>query len=737
MGDIERGDVLRFAEFVLDLRAGELRKEGWTRPVTLPEQPLRTLRALLKRPGEMVSREELIQGLWPGGGYGDFEHGLNKVVNKLRDILEDSKEKPKFIETVARRGYRFVAPVKEVNAPAAGSAHLETTAKSIEGLDGESGARQLGFSLRTVFAYSVGITLVGVVGYTTNKIQSITEKGGVSYTRYTSTKLAQQGETKLVAISPDGKFLATIVQEPGQQSLWLRNVHTNTSNLVLGPQRAMTYKAVRFSPDGNYVYFVRIEGEEQKSQLYRLPVLGDPQPRLVTGTDGDISFSPDGKRFVSVIADKPSPGESSLRFYSLESGEDQVLALPITDNVLTEPAWSPDGKFVVCARYKMESNSSSLVSINLGTGKQTRLFESNPAFVRKPIWLPDGRSLFSLVIDAESNFTRYRLIEISFPGGKPRDVTQDVNYYNDLSLTMDGRTLATVVVQNHYDVFAVSAADPSKGPIEQLTSGAPFYQFSWAPQRRLILSQDWNLNLYDVGSHVKTPLTSMKEDGFATFPSVCSDGRYVVFSLERYRGNRTHDIWRMDPQGGNLRRLTNSIGAYSPLCSRDSRSVFYAEGSPAGVELRKIDVDGGSSEVLTGFSADGFLSALSPDGKIAAFVYSPESKLLIALVSVDSPHDKKLVNFGRSPTVNPGMPGEVQFTPDGTALVYSFRDRNGDNLWLQPLDGSPGRQITNFDSEYIVDFHWTLDGNRLGLIRGHTDADIVLLRDIEAAARIE
>jgi TolB-like protein/Tfp pilus assembly protein PilF len=119
MGHTERHKIVRFADFVLDLRAGELRKAGSSRPISLSDQPLQVLRELQKQPGQMVSREELIQRLWPGGGFGDFDHGLNKAVNKLREALGDSAEKPKFIETVARRGYRFLAPVENEDAAGA------------------------------------------------------------------------------------------------------------------------------------------------------------------------------------------------------------------------------------------------------------------------------------------------------------------------------------------------------------------------------------------------------------------------------------------------------------------------------------------------------------------------------------------------------------------------------------------------------------------------------------------
>src|SRR5580700_5596441 len=101
---------LRFGVFELDLRAGELRKHGLR--VRLQEQPFQLLAMLIERPGEVVTREELQKKLWPEDTFVDFDHGLNKGVNKIREALGDSAESPRFVETVARRGYRFLAEVK-------------------------------------------------------------------------------------------------------------------------------------------------------------------------------------------------------------------------------------------------------------------------------------------------------------------------------------------------------------------------------------------------------------------------------------------------------------------------------------------------------------------------------------------------------------------------------------------------------------------------------------------------
>ena len=103
--------VVRFANFEVDVRAGELRKHG--RRVRLQEQPLRILNMLLERPGELVTREELRLNLWPADTFVDFDHGLNSAVARLRETLCDSADAPRFVETVPRKGYRFVGQLEE------------------------------------------------------------------------------------------------------------------------------------------------------------------------------------------------------------------------------------------------------------------------------------------------------------------------------------------------------------------------------------------------------------------------------------------------------------------------------------------------------------------------------------------------------------------------------------------------------------------------------------------------
>src|SRR5438445_10342627 len=123
--------IRRFGIFELDLRAGELRRHG--HKIKLQEQPFQLPSQLLEKPGEVITREELRNRLWPADPFVDFDHSLNAAIRRLRDALGDSAENPRFVETVARRGYRFLAPVDTGNGNGNGNRTLTTQPSAIDG----------------------------------------------------------------------------------------------------------------------------------------------------------------------------------------------------------------------------------------------------------------------------------------------------------------------------------------------------------------------------------------------------------------------------------------------------------------------------------------------------------------------------------------------------------------------------------------------------------------------------
>ena len=160
------------------------------------------------------------------------------------------------------------------------------------------------------------------------------------------------------------------------------------------------------------------------------------------------------------------------------------------------------------------------------------------------------------------------------------------------------------------------------------------------------------------------------------------------------------------------------------------------------MQIWRVPTDGvGKAEVVPSTVTPdtilaGLRPSLSPDGKLLAIilvsslnpeVMKPEDK--IALVSLDSTTAPRLLKLEPGITSGGVAGGALQFTPDGKALAYAVRENGVDNVWLQPLDGSPGRRITNFNSEQIVDVQWSPDGKSLGILRTHSDSDVVLLQE--------
>ncbi|HXZ32034.1 MAG TPA: protein kinase [Terriglobales bacterium] len=580
-------------------------------------------------------------------------------------------------------------------------------------------ARQHKFGLGITGLLAILLAVAGAYG-----IYAFFSRGRTTaFQNFSVSKVTETGKARLVAISPDGKYILNVHEENGQQSLWLRNIATNSNTQVMPPE-PLQYLGVRFSPDGNYLYFVRGELGQALHYLYRAPVLGGTPQKLVTDVDTNISFSPDGRSLVYTVQNNPEMGKFRLVVHSLDTGEGKTLVQGSLSQVIGDPAWSPDGKTIAGVILQPTQDAlSGVVAIDVATGKQ-KLFSTIPfGLPSRLIWLPNGSGLLALSTDKETNFSRARIVEVSYPDGKVKSVTQDISDYADLSLAADGGTLATVLQQSQYDLYVAPASDLGSVQAEQIATHAPFMGFSWTKDGQIIMSQDFTLSLFDLQSHSKTPLTSTQQDGFAMMPSACSNGRYVVFMLAGHGGAKVQNIWRIDASGGNLKQVSDGKANVFAVCSSDGKTVFYLDMS-GGAKLTKVSLDGGKSEPISEFPALGF--DLSPDGKLAAFATFPSTsspKEVLAVVAVDSPQSLKLSELQRP------SQGAVRFMPDGKAVAYPFRDKDADNLWMQPLDGWPGKQTTNFNSERIADFHWSFDGSKLGLIRGHTDSDVVLIRD--------
>jgi Tol biopolymer transport system component len=213
--------------------------------------------------------------------------------------------------------------------------------------------------------------------------------------------------------------------------------------------------------------------------------------------------------------------------------------------------------------------------------------------------------------------------------------------------------------------------------------------------------------------------------------SACGANYFVI---DWFRGDPPSlNIWRTNTDGSSPLKLTNGKADFSPVCSPDSKWVYYSD--PVGNSILRVPLDGsGKPEAVMG-SIPNVLNVgpgvISPDGKTLAHsvsVLNPvtqEYENKIALLNLESATTLRTLAVS-------GQWGEVwdvHFTPDGKAVAHIIRENGVDNIWVQPLDGSVGHRITDFTSEQIASFHWSPDGKKLGILRGHSDSDVVLLQE--------
>jgi eukaryotic-like serine/threonine-protein kinase len=533
------------------------------------------------------------------------------------------------------------------------------------------------------------------------------------------SKVTDSGNAILAAISPDGKYILSLMRENGLASLWLRNVPTN-SNTEVQPPADVYYNGLTFSTDGNYFYFVRSDpGNPELRFLYRAPLLGGTAQKLISDVDSNVSFAPDGQKFVYMRYDDPERGKYQVLIHPVESGPETVLTSGSTGESLFDPAWSPDGRTIVCQMNDFANGLIRLVAIDVSSGQRKVIYSSNERIFFKAAWLPDGSAVLGLAREQSSNFTRNQVGFISYPKGEYSAITHDTNSYSDLSIASSGHILATVQNEPRWSLQVVPTGK-SEEQIRSVSTSDAETNFSWTADSKLVSDQSNVLNLIDPITGNKTKVPGEHVSGA---PWVCVSTGAIVF-VKFQQG--VQNIWKTDSAGMNLKQITNGKLDAAPVCSPDGRTIFFLNESGEH-KLEKVSIEGGERQAASDLPISG-TPDVSPDGKIVAFPtleHSGEHKEKLAIAETDGGKAAKVVDFERQRF------GSLRFARDGKAVVYPVRENGVDNLWEQPLDGSKGKAITNFKAERIYDFHWSPDGKQLALVRGHTDSDVVLIRDAQ------
>jgi eukaryotic-like serine/threonine-protein kinase len=542
------------------------------------------------------------------------------------------------------------------------------------------------------------------------------------------TKISGTHNARIGAMSPDGNYLAYVMNSEGNESLWLRHL-ASESHVQIVPPEHVQYAALRFSPDGSHIYFSHTQlvsgPASQEYDLYRIPVLGGTPQLLIKDVDTNPSFSSDGRRFAFTRANDPDPGKYHLLIANADgSNEKSIFAGPLA-NVMSDSAWSPDGKTIIGTILDQAADSvSAVISLDPDTGAQRTISRPPYTVLTNLSWLPDGRALAVIFSSVETNFSRQQVGLISYPDGKFRPITADTNDYANLSVSADGATFATVMRQSVRDVYVSSGLKADYSDARQISSGDAVPVVAWARDNNLLTEQGSSIREISPNGELKWEIASEKESA-AMQPNGCSDG-HLVFA-RRVSKTLSVNIWRSEADGTGLRLLTEGNRDMFPMCSPDGKTVFYMDMTvPA---YMKVSIDGGQPERVTKDFAEfnaGF--DVARDGKTVVLgTYDFKAQRpTISLVSLDSGQVLRTFEYDSR------HQGQPRFSPDGKGIVYPVREKGVDNLWLQPLDFGPGRRLTNFGSLKIYSYQWSPDGKSLALVRGDSPSDLVLIQNSPA-----
>jgi Tol biopolymer transport system component/DNA-binding winged helix-turn-helix (wHTH) protein len=755
--------LYEFGPFSLDSAERLLTCDG--KVVSLAPKLLETLLVLVENSGRIMEKEELLKILWPDS-YVE-ESNLTTYVSQLRKALGEHVEGQSYIETVPRRGYRFIAEVKKISADASSPAvsgfviHERTDTRILieeEISDDEPGGETIitipqhlaveqeenltppphsqvspAKKVGVVLISSSLLILLAVGIYFWVQRIPITPKSASPFQRMTITKLTANGKIPLAAISPDGKYVAYVLQETPNQSLWLRQTST-TSNVQILPPAGVRFLSPTYSPDGTFIYYVTYQGAV--GSLYQVPALGGTPRKLIEDVDSPVTFAPDGKR-LAFLRHNPAAKESSLIVADTEGAHQSVLLTRKSPTTFSQdslghyaPSWSPDGQVIACSVVNEDNGSMTFNVIAVQVEEKTSqlLTEHKWHWAGQVAWLPDGKGLVANAWEQGTSTVSDQIWHIAYPSGEATRVTNDVNSYKGLSVAAKTGTLVTVQAAQVSRLWVMPTGnEPEALPI---TAGfgenySEFLGIDWTKDNRIVYGSNASGNadiwIMDQDGQNQKQLTSNAEKDLT--PVVSADGRYIVFV--NFQG-RTPHIFRMDVDGSNPKQLTNGQGEVTPTISPDGQWVAYSAYDGTNQRIFKVSIDGGAPVQMT--EVNHVRPEYSPDGKwLACMALTPESggrKIVILPANGGAP--AKTID-----QISLQRWSYLHWLSDSSALTVAGTQNGVSNIYKISLESGLAQPITNFKSDWIFRYAWSKDGKHLAVERGLPISDVIMISDFK------
>jgi DNA-binding winged helix-turn-helix (wHTH) protein/Tol biopolymer transport system component len=654
-------DVIRFGVFEVDVRAGELRKSGLR--IKLQEQPFRILTLLLERPGQVVTRDDLQKQLWVADTFVDFDSGLNKAINRLREALADSAENPRFIETLPKRGYRFIAHVEHAGN---GNGDSDTKATSMQD---RPLPEPVSISSLTTNRISLSVALI---------LLTIAVFGGIAWWRSgrqplqpVRSSLLPPANTSFLpsnfAISPDGARLTFVASGPdGNVMLYVRQLSSAGSQELNGTEGA---RFPFWSWDSRQIAFFaagKLKTLDPSSGVVR--TLCDA-PAGMGGTwnrDGAIVFAPN-------IA-------GPLYQISLEAQRVRRAPPDLSGTVSRRTPF--------CASSIEGGIAAPVAPTPLKGSGQNQIL---------PWFLPDGNHfLYAVVHSAPADPLRDGIYAGSLSStttklvsselaGKVAFASGRILYVHEGSLVAQPFDPERLKMIGSPSTIAEQELDPDPGFFGSTFSvsqtGALVFQSSADSVSRLLWFDNFG-----------KPLDPLPGAGFKD-PSLSPDGRLLAISSDDARNGKRY-IGAFDLARGVTRRLTDGRSDQSPVWSRDGKEIAYASKDGNFTYVNSVPADGSHPPQV-----------LLKDLNIAPYGWTPGGDLLLGRLNDGIP-DIAVYSAVSRQIKHLATGVEAQLSPDGKWIAYIWR-----GVRAQPFPG-PGAYIQISDRSGAQP-RWSRDGKQL------------------------
>jgi Tol biopolymer transport system component/DNA-binding winged helix-turn-helix (wHTH) protein len=714
--------------------------------VSLTPKAFETLLVLIKHRGEIVGKDVLLDEVWADTFV--EESTLSQNILTLRKTLAAFQKDKQFIVTVPRRGFRFVADVKEIAADEEffivekrTRTHIVAEQKEIHD---SADAGETAIVTKPVFernfakkylisgaAVLGGLIILTVGFFAVRYFLRTPDFAEKKFQKFKISNLFSDADIERAIISPNGKYLALIKKSGAGESLIVRQIE-ESSSLEIVPKYDGKLIGAAFSPESDYVFYTVYPKNSRAGELYKIPILGGAAQQIIKDIDSEVSVSTDKKK-IAFVRRYPNEKETALILADADGKNERKLAVRPFGEGFQSPSFSPDGKLISCAAYsKSFEKPMEIILVNAENGEQKSLTPRNWTWIGQTAWLKDGSGIAFVAFSKETPNLTDEVWFVSVTDGKARLLENGINGVFGVSLTDDGNSLVTVK-SDKITSFAVS-------PLEDLEHAAMLFTKNgdeslmplgadWTPDNKIVYStiNNGNADIWMTNSDGAGEAKQLTSDAKAdTSPKLAPDGKSIYFLSNR---SGLMSIWRMNTDGTNPQKITENQDVFSLELTPDGREIFYtARAENIYVQkLWKISADGKDAQQLTEKAV--FMPKLAPDGKTIA-CYFPEAEnanFKLTLLSAENGASLRQIETPSSESF-----ALFDWSRDGQNLFLAINQNGAATLWQQPIDGKPATKLKDWQNENFFRLNVSKDGKNLFYEKGVATNSVLLLRDVSA-----